>query len=246
MTTPWSRLAAREALVLPVLLLGVAAGGGFRSGVTDGAWRFLPPTPMMLVLGLLLVGVLVRTGVLAPWVLLGPHRSGLANANGAMLLVTLLLASAQVFTTLAPESGLLQVLASVFFLLLLLNTLAAQPARARAMQSLGVVLLSAFVLKYVVLDALYAPEGSLARKVVTTLIEGVSLGTLGYTPHGPATAYVAFVVVLAYLFALVLLPGGESESSHERFAGGAQALPTAAVTARASDARLAPPRPDDR
>ena len=127
-----------------------------------------------------------------------------------MLLVTLLLASAQVFTALSPESGLLQVLASVFFLLLLLNTLAAQPTRARAMQSLGVVLLSAFVLKYVVLDALYAPEGSLARKVVTTLIEGVSLGALGYTAHGAATAYVAFVVVLAYLFALVLLPGDDT------------------------------------
>ena len=108
-------------------------GGGFRSGVTDGAWRFVPPTPMMLVLGLLLVGVLVRTGVLAPWALLGPHRPGLANANGATLMVTLLLASSQVFTTLAPESGLLQILASIFFLLLLLNTLAAQPARIDAM-----------------------------------------------------------------------------------------------------------------
>jgi len=119
-------------------------------------------------------------------------------------------ASAQVFTALSPESGLLQVLASTFFLLLLINTLAAQPTRARAMQSLGVVFLSAFVLKYVVLDALYAPEGSLARKVVTALIEGVSLGTLGYMAHGTATAYVAFVVVLVYLFALVLLPGDET------------------------------------
>lgn len=246
MTMPWSRLAVREALVLPLLLIGVAAGGGFRSGITDGAWRFLPPTPMVLVLGLLLVGVLVRTGVLAPWVLLGPHRSGLANANGAMLLLTLLQASAQVFTALSPESGLLQVLASIFFLLLLLNTLAAQPARARAMQSLGVVLLSAFVLKYVVLDALYAPEGSLARRIVTTLLEGVSLGALGYTPHGPATAYVAFVVVLAYLFALVLLPGGES-GPHERVAAlGERALPPAGVTAAATDARLARPDPDDR
>jgi len=202
--------ATREAIVLPLMLLAVAAGGGFRSDVADGAWRFLPPTPMTLVLGLLLVGVLVRTGVLAPWRLVGPHRSGLANANGGLVVVTLLVASAQVFTALSPESGLLQVLASVFFLLLLVNTLAARPTRARAMQSLGVVLLSAFVLKYVVLDALYAPEGSLARKVVTTLLEGVSLGTLGYTSHGAATGYVAFVVVLVYLCALVLLPGDET------------------------------------
>lgn len=230
----WTRLVGREAVVLPLLLLMVSAGGGFRSGVTDGAWRFLPPTPMALVLGLLLVGVLVRTGVLVPWVLIGPQRSGIANANGAMVVATLLLASAQVFTALTPEAGLFQVLASVFFLLLLVNTLAARPTRERAMQSLGVVLLSAFVLKYVVLDALYAPEGSLARKVVTTLIEGVSLGALGYTPHGAATAYVTFSVVLLYLFALVLLPADEVATT------------TAISEPIASDARPARRGPVDR
>lgn len=222
--TSWSRRVAREAFVLPLLLVAVSAGGGFRSDVADGAWRFLPPTPMALVLGLLLVGVLVRTGVVSPWTLVGPHRSGLANANGATLLATLLMASAQVFTSLSPESGLLQVLASTFFLLLLVNTLAARPTRARAMQSLGIVLLSAFVLKYVVLDALYAPAGSLARRVVTTLLEGVSLGTLGYTAHGTATAYVAFMVLLVYLFALVLLPGDDTTALTSGEPGGERAL----------------------
>lgn len=243
MTRPWSALVTREALVLPMLLLAVAAGGGFRSDIASGAWRFIPPSPMALVLGLLLVAVLVRTGVVVPWTLLGPHRSGLANANGAMLLATLLVASAQVFTALSPESGLLQVLASVFFLLLLLNTLAAGPTRARAMQSLGVVLLSAFVLKFVMLDALYAPEGSLARKVVTTLLEGVSLGALGYTSHGAATAYVAFAVLLAYLFALVLLPGDETIVSRETRV----TMPSlTSSTAIATDARAERPDPDDR
>lgn len=251
----WSRFALREAVVLPLLLLGVAAGGGFRSGVADGAWRFLPPSPMALVLGLLLVGVLVRTGVVAPWTLIGPHRHGLANANGAMLLLTLLLASAQVFTALSPESGLLLVLASLFFLLLLVNTLAAQPTRARAMQSLGVVLLSAFVLKYVVLDALYAPAGSLARRVVTTLLEGVSLGALGYTSHGAATAYVALIAILAYLFALVLLPGDDTakmldrgfrHDRLERADGLTDASLTTSSLTPATDARPARPGPDGR
>jgi hypothetical protein len=256
MPTAWSRLAVREALVLPLIFLLVAAGGGFRSGATDGAWRFLPPTPMSLVLGLLLVGVLVRTGVLSPWALIGPHRAGLANANGAMLLATLLLASAQIFTALSPESGLLQVLASVFFLLLLTNTLAARPTRGRAMQSLGVVLLAAFVLKYVVLDALYAPEGSLARRVVTTLLEGVSLGALGYTAHGTATGYVAFVVVVAYLFALVLLPGEEGEAGTPRRGillrpddhDGRLSEPSLppAIATRSTGVPPVPPDPDDR
>ncbi|MGI8672945.1 MAG: hypothetical protein ACR2LU_10100 [Luteitalea sp.] len=229
--------AAREALLLPLLLLGVAAGGGFRTAIDGGAWRFLPPTPMTLVLGLLLVGVLVRTGVLVPWRLLGPARTSLANVNGALLLATLLLASAQVFTCLTPEAGLLQVLASVFFLVLLLNTLAARPEPSRALQSLGVALLSAYVLKYVVLQALYAPRGSLAQRVVTTLLEGVSLGSVGYTAHGAATAYVAFTIVLVYLFALVLLPAARLEPA-----------PTTALAARrrATAAPLVPPDPDDR
>ncbi len=251
--TPWERLALREAFVLPGVLLAVAAGGGFRSDVATGAWRFLPPSPMALVLGVLLMGVLVRTGVLAPPVLIGPHRSALANANGGLLLVTLLLASAQVFTSLVPEAGLLQVLASIFFLLLLVNTLAARPTRARAMQSLGVVLLSAFVLKYVVLDALYAPEGSLARRVVTTLLEGVSLGALGYTAHGPATAYVAFLVLIGYLFALVLLPGDETHAwpggrlaGPERSRGGEPSLPISVAERLASGEPLARRDRDDR
>jgi hypothetical protein len=125
------------------------------------------------------------------------------------------------------------VLASVFFLLMLLNTLAARPTRGRAMQSLAVVLLSAYVLKYVVLDALYAPEGSLARRVVTSLLEGVSLGALGYSSHGPATAYVAFVVLLAYLFVLVLLPGASNDDDAS----------TALVTVPAIDVRPAPRDP---
>jgi hypothetical protein len=247
--SPWSRLAVREALVLPALLLLVAAGGGFRTHVTDGAWRFLPPTPMALVLGLLLAGVLVRTGVLTPATLIGPQRTGLANANGAVVLVLLLIASAQVFTSLTPEAGLLQVLASVFFLLLVVNTLAARPTRVRAMQSLGVVLLSGFVLKYVVLDALYAPDGSLARRVVTTLLEGVSLGALGYTSHGPATAYVAFVVVVAYLCTLILLPGDGLEDDETRplMVPQASRAPVTRVDAsRAIDARPARRDRDDR
>lgn len=230
----WGARVGREAVLLPLLLITVAAGGGFRSRVPDGTWHFVPPAPMALVLGLLLMGVLVRTGVVAPWALMGPQRSGLANANGAMVLATLLLASAQVFTALTPEMGLLHVLASLFFLLLLVNTLAANPTRPRAMQSLGVVLLSAFVLKYVMLEGLYEPEGSLARTVVTTLLQGVSLGAVGYTAHGPATAYVAFASVLGYLFGLVLLPGNDTS--------GSQALSPRSATA----APLARRDPDDR
>jgi hypothetical protein len=186
---------------------------------------------MALVLGVLLLGVLVRAGVLVPHLLIGAHRSALENANGAMVCLTMLLASAQVFNCLAPESGVLQVLAYVFFLVLLLNTLAARPDHGRVLQSLGVVFLSAFVLKFVVLDGLYAPDGSLARRLLTTLLEGISLGALGYAPHGQATGYVAFVTVATYLFSLMLLP---------------RPMTRWLVDAHAIDERLVPRDRDDR
>jgi len=229
---PASTLApVHEAFTLPLLLVACAVGGGFRSGLADGRLTFDPPSAMALVLAVLLLGVLVRAGVLVPWLLVGPQRRPLENASGAMVALTLLLASAQVFNCLTPEAGLLHVLANVFFLVLLLNTLAARPDGPRVLQSLGVVFLSAFVLKFVVLDALYAPEGSLARRVLTTLLEGISLGSLGHTPHGRATGYVAFATILGYLFTLVLLP---------------QRAPTARAVATATAVSLVPPDPDDR
>jgi hypothetical protein len=220
-----------EAFTVPLLLVACILGGGFRTGAGDGRLLFSGPPLMSLVLAVLLLGVLARSGVLVPWLLVGPHRRPIENLSGATIVVLLLLASAQVFHCLTPETGVLNVLANVFFVVLLLNTLASRPHGTRVLQSLGVVFLSAFVLKYVVLDALYAPEGSLARRLVTTLLEGVSLGALGHTPHGRATGYAAFATVLTYLFTLVLLP---------------QRVRTWLAVEPASDESLARQDPDDR
>ncbi len=233
MTTIRTTLApVHEAFTLPLLQLAVVLGGGFRTLVADGSFVFLPPPLMSLVLSVLLLGALVRAGVLVPWLLVGPHRRPVENASGAMVCLLLLLATAQVFNCLTPEAGLLQVLANVFFLVLLLNTLAARPGGTRVLQSLAVVFLSAFVLKFVVLDGLYAPAGSLAQRLLATLLEGISLGALGYAPHGGATGYAAFVTVLVYLFTLVLLPQ--------------RVRPWLMAAAPASDGSLVPQDPDDR
>lgn len=217
MTVRTTLAPVHEAFTLPLLLVGVMLGGSFRSAPADGRFEFLPPPIMSLVLAVLLMGILVRAGILVPSLLLGPHRRPLENASGAVVTVVLLLGTAQVFNCLTPESGLLQVLANVFFLVLLLNTLAARPDGTRVLQSLAVVFLSAFVLKFVVLDGLYAPEGSLAQRLLTTLLEGISLGSLGYAPYGQATGYVAFATVLVYLFTLLLLP----QPAHRRLPPGA-------------------------
>jgi hypothetical protein len=70
-----------------------------------------------------------------------------------------------------------------------------------------VVFGGAFVLKFVVLAAIYEPDGGLLRRVLLTMLEGVSLGTLGFVPDGAATGYIAFFTLAMYFVALVLLPG---------------------------------------
>ena len=198
--------AVREAFTLPLLFLSVAAAGGFRVPAAGAGMQFLPPPVMALVLAVLLMGVMARAGLLAPAALVGDHRTGFENASGAVVLAALFLASAQVIQCLAPETGLLHLLYYTFMTILMWNTLAAAPDRMRLLHSLFVIFGSAFLLKYVALASLYDPEGGMMRRVLTTLLEGVALGTLQHAPFAPVTGYVAFFVVLVYLITLTLLP----------------------------------------
>jgi hypothetical protein len=194
---------AREALYLPMLFLTVVLLGGVR--ILDRV-ALQPPTLFALVLGLLLIGVLVKSGALAPERLMSSARSPLANINGAIVLVTTFLAAAQAFNLATPDAGLPHVLFSVYFLALLLNTLAASPDRVRVIRSLVVIFGSAFVLKFIVLAALSESEGGRLRRVLLALLEGVTLGTLTQPVERPAAGYLAFFTLLIFLVGLALLP----------------------------------------
>ena len=60
------------------------------------------------------------------------------------------------------------------------------------------------------LASFYDPQGGLLHRVVLTLLEGVSLGSLGFVPDGAATGYLGFVTLLLYFVVLVLLPGRQA------------------------------------
>src|SRR5262249_13163379 len=144
--------------VLPLSFLTVAGAGGLRLAPTGGALSFVPPPLIALVLAVLLMGAMVRAGLLVPAALLGDERTGLENLSGAVVVLTLFLASAQLFTCLTPDSGVLRLVFNLFFLLLLWTTLAAQPDRVRLLRSLLVVFGWAYVVRYVALAALADPE----------------------------------------------------------------------------------------
>ena len=195
--------AMREAVILPAAFLTVVLLGSIR--MTD-AMSLAPPSVFALVLGLLVVRVAVQSGTLAPQRLLGASRSTLANVNGLIVLLALWLASAQVIAILIPETGLPRIGFGVFLLILLLNTAAAAPDRIRLLRSLAVTFGALFLLKFVVLRELSAPGTGVVKRVMQTLLEGITLGAVLQPPSHPAASYVALLSLLLFLVALFLLP----------------------------------------
>lgn len=195
--------AVREAIVLPLLFLTITLLGGLEPGAPS-PWR--PPTTFSLVLAVMIVGALVRSGALAPDRLLDASRSILANSNGFVLLVSLFAASSQVVHLLTPRSGLPSVLVAIVLFLLLVNTLVMSPDRPRLLRSLGVVLGSAFLLKFVVLTALADPDGGTAARVLAALFDAATLGTIAQDRLPPSSGYLAFLVVILYLVGVAALP----------------------------------------
>jgi len=195
--------ATREAVVLPAALLTVSLLGSIRIGETT---TIAPPSVFALVLAVLLVRVVVQSGALAPERLVGSSRSVLENVNGMVVLVSLWLAAAQVVAVLMPVSGLPRIMGGVFLLVLLLNTAAAAPDRARLLRSLAITFGAFFLLKFVVLSELSAPGTSRLQGVLQAMLEGITLGTLLQPPSHAATSYLALSALILFLIGVLMLP----------------------------------------
>ena len=194
---------AREAFVLPLIFLTVGLTGGFRMGADV---RLVPPSLTALVLSVLLLGLLVRSGAVPVTALLSGRRTPLENASGAAVLATLFFASAQSLTLLIPDSGLLHAAFAIFVFCQLLTVSAAARTRVATLRSLLVLFGSLFVLRYVLVEALYATDGGTLQRVLTTLMSGASLGGIRYEPNAAVTGYVAFFTLLLYFVGLLLMP----------------------------------------
>jgi hypothetical protein len=203
--------AVREAIVLPAALLTVLLAGSIRMAQTT---VFSPPSVFALVLGLLVIRVIVQSGALAPERLLANSRSAAGNLNGAAILLSLWLASAQVVAVLIPESGLPRIVFAVFLLILLINTAAAAPDRVRLLRSLAVSFGALFLLKFVVLRELSAPGTSGLKRVLQAVLEGVTLGSLLQPPSHVATSYLALLSLVLFLVAVFLLPARGPAGGH--------------------------------
>lgn len=195
--------ATREAIGLPLVFLTVVLLAGLRLGQ---AVVFAIPSVYALILGILLLRLFVQSGALAPERLLSSRRSGLENANGAVLLIAFWIAAAQTCALLIPDAGLPRLILDVFFLILLLNTAAANPDRRRLLRSLGVTFGSTFLLKFVILSELSSPGTGWTKRVLQAMLQGVTLGTLTQPLMHPASGYIALFALLLFLVGAFLLP----------------------------------------
>lgn len=193
----------REAIVLPLLLLTSALLASVRPGA---AVMFVPPSPYALVLAVLLVAALVRSGALDPVRLMHGTRPALANANGAVVAAALLAAAAAVLTMIEPDNGLPRLFVALFLPVLLINTLVAQPDRVRLLRSLAVIVGAGVAIKFVVLAGLSEPSSSTTGRVLVALFDAATFGAVTQGPQPGSAGYLALAASGLFLVGAALLP----------------------------------------
>ncbi|HVG32503.1 MAG TPA: hypothetical protein VM911_05460 [Pyrinomonadaceae bacterium] len=241
-THPSRNRALMRFIVLPMLFLTVALLGGLRVDAETRAFVFVPPPLITLILSVLLLSLFVRAGLIKLNRWISSAHPALENVSHALTLLALFFASAQAFNSVLPERGLLFWLFSLFFLWTLWNNQFSSFDARRLLRSLAVLFGTAFVLKHMLLAALYAPEGGWLKRLAGALLEGVSLGTLDAGNFAPATGYISFFTLALYVGALALMTpapfADEDEAGLKQFVRAFQKLsPRERAQARAEIGR---------
>lgn len=197
MSREWMRHVA-----LPFVFLTSALLGGLRFSTPDLEMRFVAPPLATLLLATFLVVLFARARLvdLGDW--LGERRPPLENLSNALTLAAGYGATVQVFNAILPEDTLFFAVFTCFFALVFFNNLFVVMRPERFVRALGGLLLTSFVVKYVILAALFEPSESTTKTIVQTLLKGVTLGGLESVTYARATGYTAFAAVVLYLVGL--------------------------------------------
>jgi hypothetical protein len=201
-----NRLLVRH-LLLPTIFLTVALTGGLRVAAGTGAFLFIAPPLVALVLSALLMFLFARGGLVRVPAWLSSEHPPLTNVSHALTLLALFFASAQAFNSVLPERGLFRWMFAFFFLWTLWNNQFAAFDARRLLRSLAALFGTAFVLKHMLLASLYASDGGWLKRLAGALLEGFTQGTFGAAESfAPATGYLSFFTLALYVAGLVLLP----------------------------------------
>jgi hypothetical protein len=195
-------------LLLPTIFLTVALAGGLRVAGETGAFLFVAPPLIALVLAVLLMLLFARGGLVNLRAWLANDNAPLTNLSHALTLLALFFASAQAFNSVLPERGLFRWMFAFFFLWTLWQNQFASFDARRLLRSLAALFATAFILKHMLLASLYATDGGWLKRLAGALLEGFTQGTLTGTQEtfAPSTGYISFFTLALYVLGLVLLP----------------------------------------
>ena len=194
-------------IVLPLIFLSVALMGGMRLGIGTNEFLFVAPPLICLVFAVFLMILFVRSKLIEPSGWFSESFPFLDNATAAALAISLFAASAQVFNSLIPESGLPFWMVAFCFLWTLWNNLFAGFDAKRLLQSLGGLFVLAFVFKYMILLNLSVEKSEgwwdflTSGNITTEALASI----LSIPAYSAATGYIQFFALLLYLIGLYFL-----------------------------------------
>ena len=189
-------------IVVPTLLLTAGLLGGLRIDAQTRQFVFIAPPLITLVLATLLGLLFVRAGAIELRQWLALEQSTITNVSHLLTLLSLFFATAQAFNSVLPERGLLHWMFSFFFLWTLWTNQFSVLDPRRLLRSIVVLFGTAFVLKYLVMSALYNPEGGWLKSIASTLLQGISIDVPAFAP---GTGYISFFALTLYVAGLVLI-----------------------------------------
>jgi len=194
-------------IFLPFIFLTVTLLGGLRLASPDNAFVFLKPALFCLIFGAILLVLFFRARLISLEGWFSEDFPTLKNLANAAVLLTLFLASTQLFNSLLPEQGLPFWVVAFCFFWTLWNNLFAEFDTRRLLRSLGALFGLAFVVKYLVLANLAAPASeSWLRSIIENPAKEAFTWLFDLPRFSAGTGYIQFFAVAFYLIGLFLMP----------------------------------------
>lgn len=207
------RMIVTTHVLLPLIFLTVALLGGLRLAAADSSFIFLPPPLFCLIFAAVLIVLFARAGILRLHAWFSHSYSVFRNAENGWLLFTLFAASAQLFNSLLPEQGLPFWVVGFCFFWTLWNNLFAEFDPKRLVRSLGALFGLAFVVKYLVLANLTAPEsGNWLSRLIENPGKEAFTWLFDLPRFSAGTGYIQFFTAALYFVGLLLLPSDANET----------------------------------
>jgi len=194
-------------LLLPAIFLIVTLFGGLRFSSLDNSFIFMPPPLVCLLLAAAATIQFVRAGLIGLTGWFDGRSGGIRNVANTLILLTVFTATTQAYNSLLPESGLAMWVIGFCLVWSAWTGLFSDADAKKLLKSTGAVFALAFVVKYLILANLTAPEGGswLQRMIHDPGKEAITW-LIDLPRYSALTGYVQFAALAAYLLGLFLTP----------------------------------------